>query len=247
MNLGKLLVNFDFGGPLGNINEVILLAGFLLLDSYLNLSRKELSHSEVRAINDSLELATFQQYTMTCCKQALGVVASIEDADMKDSKEMKPHTTVHIPSFIPFAGSPRGFDTVATECAHKYFCKEPYLDSSKRKNFIYDEMINSIEERRIMHEALESFEDVEGTFNYGGEQLAVTANSRTEIFERYETYQEMFFSTMWNKANKVELVYTEYGLRARDGEHDPYRFINPLGHITTVSDALLEKDEIFHE
>jgi len=106
--------DFELDYPLGNVNACIIRCGFLLLDSYLNLSRSSLDEDKIIQCSESLELAIAMQYQMTCIKQALGVVANAEDTEMKDTKEMKPHMVQHIPPLIPLFGTPKGFNTIRT-------------------------------------------------------------------------------------------------------------------------------------
>ena len=153
----KIIPNdYNLPGPLGNVNECILTAGFLLLDSYINLSRSEVSEEEIVNISETLELALAMQYRMTCIKEAMGIVTSIADAVMKDTKEMKQHIVQHIPRFMRRCGSAKGFDTAITEKNHIPFVKDMIKQSSNRLrlNTIYDEMLRHVDERRIMKHTL---------------------------------------------------------------------------------------------
>jgi len=229
------------------VNTCIIRCGFLLLDSYLNLSRKSLSEDDIVACEESLSLAIAMQYQMTCVKQALGVVDSLEDAEMKDTKEMKPHIGQHIPGFIKHASVPRGFDTVRTENSHVTFVKKPYRASSRRgrTDTIFEEMLRRVHESRLMSHALSKYEGTFGATDYGRTSSGKVEGPR-RFFDDYMTEQEMIYSVTFNKPDTLELVLNE------DGELRPLttewsrsrRFLNPLGSFNRLQTSLFNCEKI---
>ena len=236
--------NLVLPSPLGNVNECILTTGFLLLDAYINLSRNEITEIEIQKIDRSLELALAMQYRMTCIKEALGIVTSADDADMKDTKEMKQHTVQHIPKFIRLCCVPKGFDTAITERNHMPFVKDMVRHSSNRLrlNTIYDEMLRHVHERRIMNSAVAQYEEVFGKVTFNDDEDGNEISHGRANFDKYVTAEDMVYSATFNASDTCILYYNEVDERltttVQNGRQDSNRFLNPLATLFDLQTSL---------
>jgi hypothetical protein len=88
-------------------------SGKLILDSYYNLNKNEVSLVDIEVIKPYLECSNFMLQKVFCFKQRLF------NSNKANTVALKPHMVLHFISFIIFFGSIKNYDTSTSEHLHK--------------------------------------------------------------------------------------------------------------------------------
>ena len=98
---------------LGSLRTCLKSAGKLILDSYYNLNKHEISLVDIGTITPYLECANFMLQKVFCYKQRLF------NSNKPNTVALKPHMVLHFPTFIIYYGSIKNYDTSTCEHLHK--------------------------------------------------------------------------------------------------------------------------------
>jgi hypothetical protein len=111
-----------------SLKDSVLGAGWCLVDSCLSLNRKEVTSTELVFMSKLMEVTNYSCLLQKVYKQIL------LNIPITLLKEIKPHTSGHMPSFFQRDSSPKVYNTINVEGSHKTKVKEIFRHSSKRHN-----------------------------------------------------------------------------------------------------------------
>ena len=214
-NSGELLP-IDYSEPdLGNLVSCILSSGVILLDTYFNLSQREIRKMDISSIQLYFELAHYKLQHLFCWRQRLF------DCNKKNTTCYKPHGCCHMPYYIQYYGPPVNNDTTFFEHMHIDNVKKVYKSTSKRTKAVLKEMITRIQFRHLA-QALPKI-DVPTTEEDYSKIVAIAYNTDSNVV--YEASESMAFR------DKVTYINVST-FRVQN------RFLNPNVNMTTVWAAM---------
>ena len=142
-NTGEILPLDYNADDLKNLVSCIISSGVLLLDTYYNLSQREVRKMDISNIQNFFELSHFKLQHLFCWRQRLF------DCNKRNTLAFKPHGCCHFFWYIPEFGAPPNNDTVVFEHMHIINVKQAYKASSKRTSTSLEEMTSRIQFRHL--------------------------------------------------------------------------------------------------
>lgn len=119
------------------VTEVVLTAGFALLDLHFNLKRTCFSNTDLQELDDVIVNSQFHILRMYGLRQLL----------LQSTKQytgIKMHVTSHFPSCIALYGPPFMFDMVRFDHLHIISAKEKFKSTSRRYSAVAEYMLSKV-------------------------------------------------------------------------------------------------------
>ena len=186
--------------PLYGLNECIVTSGKLLLDSFYNLSRKELCRRDLITAKEFFEVAEYEYYRLFCYKQRL--VNSQKALELS----IKQHIAIHFFPQIVEDGMPANYNTVVTEQIHKNVAKVPYAMSSRRPTDLYEEMLSQVQTRKFLQIVNGEYKTLYGNFPVLSTTM-VPQEERVSPYKEYVTREGVIFKYSKYVTNSEALKY----------------------------------------
>lgn len=206
---------------LGNLVSCILSSGVLILDTYFNLSQREIRKMDIPSIQMYFELAHFKLQHLFCWRQRLF------DCNRPNTLALKPHACCHLSRMISFFGPPANNDTVTFEHMHINNVKKAVNATSKRSSSDLQEMNSRIQFQHLAR-ALR-------TTNLEGRKPKKQSGFRSIS---YETNSNLIYEASLSEAFRDKVTYVNESTFLLN-----QRFLNPNVSMCTVWAALKRSDD----
>jgi hypothetical protein len=204
-------INYTENG-LGNLNQLIITSGKLMLEAYYSITRKEPTYEDILKSKDYIEACHFKMQHLFCYKQRLF------NSSKWNTLSVKQHMMMHFPWFTLYLGAPANFNTSVMENMH-IISKNAYKSSSRRRDGLTEEMMEKIQMAKVMKSAQSIYDDKHGPLVVQNIEVRV----RKERARMYET---------------EELIIYELPVSSELSEEIRYNYQNGL---QKISDRFLSK------
>ena len=209
---------------LGNLVSCIISSGVLLLDTYYNLSQREIRKMDISSIQTFFELAHFKLQHLFCWRQRLF------DCNKKNTMAFKPHGCCHFFQYISLFGACPNNDTVTFEHMHIINVKQAYKASSKRTSTSLQEMTSRIQFRHLARALVLPRNDDEHTQEQRHSRIRSTS---------YQTESDLVYEASVSTAFRDQVTY-ENAASCQVNQ----RFLNPNVTMPIVWAAMKRSENI---
>ena len=226
-----------------DLKSSVLAAGWLLLDSYLSLSRKAMSSIELANVEDFLMLSNYCSLELQVWKNVL-----LNKSIKEFPKEIKPHTTMHFIRFWKRDGTPRTYSAYMLEAAHPEQVKHVYHSSSRRRVTLLSEMFLRYMRMKLVVKAKSEFNKARDYSDIGAimeEDKVQRGNNKSSVVTEAGVViecskqlcdrEELKFCQVRN-----DLVFSKRSVNEND-------FLNPTCNLSFVWEQLQKVKELYNE
>lgn len=143
ISTNNLVIPTDFGyDDIGNLNQIVLTTGKLLLDAFYNASNHILYRKHIFLFQEQLKCGLYFLQKLYCIKERL------MESSEKITKMIKCHGILHELIETKNWGVCAVRDTSVYENMHMSTTKEPYRESSRRKETTQKELMHKNQMKR---------------------------------------------------------------------------------------------------
>jgi hypothetical protein len=143
ISTNNLVIPTDFGyDDIGNLNQIVLTTGKLLLDAFYNASNPILYRKHIFLFQEQLKCGLHFLQKLYCCKERL-----MGSGEAK-TKMIKFHGVMHQLLDSKDLGVCAARDTSVYENMHLSTTKDPYRESSRRRDTTQKELMHKNQMKR---------------------------------------------------------------------------------------------------